>query len=190
MGYFANAGVLLVQTIFGLLLFILTLRFLLQLIRANFHNPICQGIYKLTTPVVMPVQKVIPNWRQVNLASAAISWFIAVLWMAALGALMNAQSGLVNLIILGLAQWIEFVLNLLFWITLIRVLLSWFSPDTRNPAIPLLYGIADLTLKPIGRIIPPLGGIDLSPIIALLVLQLAMILIVGPLRQLGSGLAL
>lgn len=189
MGYFANAGSLVVSTLFGLLLFVLVLRILLQAIRANFYNPICQAIYKLTNPPLIPLQKLVPPWRGINLAAVLLAWVVSCLWVAALVALSGASLALASLAVLGFAQLIEFVLQTLFWIALISILLSWFSPDGRNPAVPLLYGIADIVLKPFRRVIPPLGGFDLSPIFALLALRVAMILLVQPLQQFGLSLA-
>ena len=189
MGYFANAGSLVVSTLFGLVLFVLVLRILLQAIRANFYNPICQAMYKLTNPPLIPLQKLIPPWRGINLAAVLLAWIVGCLWVAALVALSGGSLSLASLLVLGLAQLIDFVLQTLFWIALISILLSWFSPDGRNPAVPLLYGIADIVLKPFRRVIPPLGGFDLSPIFALLTLRVAMILLVQPLQQFGLSLA-
>ena len=93
------------------------------------------------------------------------------------------------MLVLGFAHLLGFFLQTMFWITLISVLLSWFSPSGSNPAVPLLSGIADIVLKPLRKLIPPLGGFDLSPVFALLGLRLATILIVGPITQFGASLA-
>lgn len=189
MGYFTNAGSLVVSTLFGIVLFVLVLRVLLQAIRANFYNPICQALYKISNPILMPVQKVLPAWRGINTGALLLAWVVAILWVAALAALAGGSISLLAMLVLGFAHLLGFFLQTMFWITLISVLLSWFSPSGSNPAVPLLSGIADIVLKPLRKLIPPLGGFDLSPVFALLGLRLATILIVGPITQFGASLA-
>lgn len=188
MGYFADAGTLVVSTLFGLVLFVFVLRILLQAIRANFYNPICQAIYKLTNPPLIPLQKLLPPWKGINLAAVGLAWLVSCLWMLAMLWMAGVSASVPAVLVLGFAQLLEFVLQALFWIALVSILLSWFSPDFGNPAVPLLYGIADIVLKPFRRVIPPLGGFDLSPIFALLALRVAMILLVQPLQQFGMSL--
>lgn len=188
MGYFADAGTLVVSTLFGLALLLFVLRILLQAIRANFYNPICQAIYRATNPPLIPLQKLVPAWRGVNFAAIALGWLLSCLWIAALLWMAGTAAALPAVLVLGFAQLLEFVLQTLFWVTLISVLLSWFSPDAGNPAVPLLYGIAGIVLKPFRRFIPPLGGFDLSPVFALLALRVASILLVQPLQQFGMAL--
>jgi YggT family protein len=86
------------------------------------------------------------------------------------------------------ARLLQFVLQVLFWIALARVILSWFQPSFDNPATPLLYKISDLVLEPFRKVIPPLGGFDLSPVFALLALRVAEILLTGPLFALAGSL--
>jgi YggT family protein len=188
MGYFADAGTLVVSTVFGLVLFVFVLRILLQAIRANFYNPICQAIYKATNPPLIPLQKLLPPWKGVNLAALALAWLASCIWILALLWMAGVSASVPAVLVLGFAQLLEFILQTLFWIALISVLLSWFSPDGGNPAVPLLYGIADIVLKPFRKVIPPLGGFDLSPVFALLALRVALILLVQPLQQFGMSL--
>jgi YggT family protein len=79
MTYFANAGQILVNFIFGALIALLVLRVLLQCVRANFYNPICQFIYKLTNPVLMPMRKVIPAWRNLDIAGVLLAWLLTAI---------------------------------------------------------------------------------------------------------------
>lgn len=180
-----EAAVLLIHAVFGAALFIAVLRVLLQLVRANFYNPICQALFRLTNPVIMPLQRLIPNWRHLNLAGTLLAGLLAVTWMALLNALSPAPVGGLGVLLLGMAQLVAFGTQTVFWITLLGVLLTWFSPDARNPAIPLIVAISEALLKPARRFIPPLGGIDFSPMAVLLALQLVLILVVAPLRQLA-----
>lgn len=189
MGYFADAGSLIVETLFGIVLFVLVLRILLQAVRANFYNPICQSLFRITNPVLMPVQKLIPVWRGVHVGGIVLAWLIAMLMVAALLALGGRSAALPGLAVLGLGKLLQFVLGMMFWITLARVLMSWISPDPRNPIVPLLVQLTDPVMRPFQRVIPPLGGFDISPIFALMALQLAQILLVRPLMGFGMSLA-
>lgn len=189
MGYVADAGSLVVSTVFAIAMLVLILRLLLQVIRANFYNPICQLIYKVTNPVLMPINRVLPAWRGLNVGAIVVAWLLSCLWILVLAAISGVTLAAAGILMLGFARFLQFLLQTLFWVTLISVLLSWFSPDPRNPAVPLLYSIADIVLRPVRRVIPPLGGLDLSPIIALLGLQVLMILLVAPVQQLGTALA-
>lgn len=189
MGYLATAGMLLVNALFGILLAIVILRVLLQVVRANFYNPICQILYKATNPLLMPMQKLVPNWRNWNLGGILIAWLLAILWIFAITALGGVTPGPFGAIVLGLAKLVDFVLVLLFWIILIRAILSFISSDFDNPVVPLLYKLSDPVLKPFQRFLPTPGGIDFSPLVATLAIYLARALIVAPLYDAGMRLA-
>lgn len=188
MGYFANAGLLLVNALFGILLAIVVLRVLLQATRANFYNPICQFLYKATNPVLMPLQKVVPNWRNWNLGGIVLAWLLAIVWVYAISALSGIAPNPLGAIVMGLAKLADFVLVLLFWVVLIRVILSWISVDFDNPIVPLLFKLSDPVLKLFERLPKP-GGLDFSPLIAALAIQIARVLLVAPLFDAGLRLA-
>ncbi len=188
MSYFQNAGMLIVQVLFGILLAVVVLRVLLQLVRANFYNPICQGLYKATNPVLMPLQKAIPSWRNLNLAGVLIAYVVAIVWIVALHALAGAAPGFFAALVLGFAKLVDFILTLFIWLIVIRALLSFLSADYDNPIVPLLVKLTDPVLQPFQRVIPPLGGFDLSPLVAILALYLAQALLVAPLYDLGKAL--
>ncbi len=189
MGTFADAGSLIVETLFGIVMFVLLMRILLQAVRANFYNPICQSLFKITNPVLMPVQKVIPVWKGIHFGGIMLAWLLASIWMFALLAMRGTSVSAPALVVLGLGKLLYFFLGMMFWITIVRVLMSWISPDPRSPIVPLLVQVTDLVMRPFQRVIPPLGGLDISPIFALLALQLAQILLVRPLMNIGMSLA-
>lgn len=189
MGTFADAGSLIVETLFGIVMFVLLMRILLQAVRANFYNPICQSLFKITNPILMPLQKVIPVWKGIHVGAITLAWVLAIVWILVLLAMRGASAGVPALAVLGLGKLLQFFFGMMFWMTLARVLMSWVSPDPRSPIVPLLVQITDLVMRPFQRVIPPLGGFDISPIFALLALQLAQILIVRPIMNLGMSLA-
>ena len=188
MSYFQNAGLLVVQVLFGILLAVVLLRVALQLVRANFYNPICQGLYRATNPILMPLQKAIPSFRHLNVAGLLLAYVVAILWIVALYALAGAMPGIVGLLVLGLAKLIDFSLTMMIWLIVIRALMSFVSADFEHPIVPLLTKLTDPVLVPFQRIIPSLGGFDLSPIVAILVLYLGQTLVAAPLHDLGRAL--
>lgn len=189
MGYFANAGQLLINFAFGVLIGLLVLRVLLQWVRANFYNPICQFLYKLTNPVLMPLRKVIPTWRTLDIAAILIAWLLTALKLALLYALAGQGMGMAGLAVMALADLLDFVLTLYLGLILVYVLLSFISVERSNPIVPLIVQLTEPVLHPIRRVLPSVGGIDLSPMAAWLVILLARALLIAPLLDLGMRLA-
>jgi YggT family protein len=178
------AGIYLVQTVVSFYTIIVLLRFLLQLARADFYNPISQFAVKVTAPILNPMRRIIPGWGGVDVSSLIlilalqVSQLVAVILMLGYGlpnvALLVAWSAVG---VLGL------VLNFFFWAILIQVILSWVAPQSQNPAVALIYQITDPIMAPARKLVPPMGGMDFSPIITFMLIQLAKILVVGSLVQ-------
>ena len=190
MGYLANAGQLLINFAFGALVALVVLRVLLQLVRANFYNPVCQFLYKATNPVLMPLRKLIPAWRNLDVAAVLLAWLISAIKLALLYALAGQRLGLAGLALMAVADLIDFVLMLYLGLILVRVLLSFISVERSNPIVPLVFQLTEPVLAPIRKRLPSLGGIDFSPMIAWLAIMLARVLVVEPLFDLGRRLAL
>ena len=188
MSYFANAGVILVEVIFGLLISLFVVRVLLQLVRANFYNPVCQFFYKATNPVLMPLRKLLRPWRNFDLAGTLVAFLLECLKVLLLFALVGRVPGLGGILVLGFAEFIAFLLMLYFWLILIRVILSFVGQGSYSPVVPLIAQITEPVLRPIRRVLPDLGGFDLSPLVATLAIFLARALIVAPLYDLGARL--
>jgi YggT family protein len=188
-GYFANAGAILVEVLFGLAVALFALRVLLQLVRANFHNPICQFFYKATNPILMPLRKVVPPLRRLDTAGTLIAWLIECLKVWLLAALGGVALNLGATLLLGFAELIGFLLMLYFWLILVRVILSFVAQNSYHPMVPLIVQLTEPVLGPIRRVLPAAGGFDLSPLVATLAIFLARALIVAPLHDLGAMLA-
>jgi YggT family protein len=188
MSYFANAGMILVEVLFGLAIGLFVVRVLLQLVRANFYNPVCQFFYKATNPVLMPLRKLLRPWRNFDIAGTLIAFGLECLKVLLLVALMGRLPGVLGVLVLGLAELIAFLLMLYFWLILIRAVLSFVGQGGYSPVVPLITQITEPVLKPIRRVLPALGGFDLSPLVATLAIFLARALIVAPLHDLGARL--
>ena len=172
MGYLGGVGTIVVQAVFGLLLFVAVLRVLLPLCGARFRNPICQLVYKVTNPVLVPLTRVLPNVRGVSTAGILLALVIAILNVALVVLLNGSTVGPLAILVVGFGMLLHFVLSLYFWAIIIRALMSFFSPDMGNPAVEVLHDLTQPVLKLFQRL-PPRGmGIDLSPLWACLAIRL------------------
>lgn len=189
MHYFASAGQILINVLFGALIALVVLRVLLQCVRANFYNPVCQFLYKITNPVLMPLRKVIPAWRNLDIAGVLLAWLLTAIELALLYVVVGQRLGLIGLGVMALADLVDFVLMLYFGLILVRVFLSFVSVERSNPIVPLIVQLTDPVLKPLRRFIPAVAALDLSPMAAMLIILMARVLIVAPLLDFGLHLA-
>lgn len=189
MNHLANAGALIVQAIFGLIIGLFFFRLLMQGLRVDFRNPVSQFVYRATNPVLIPIQKALPVIRGWNLAALLVTFLLMLLQTWLLYWLAGLNLSAIALLVISFALLIEFAAMALFWIIVIRAILSFVSPDPSNPMVQILYRLTDPIMKPLQRLIPPIGGFDISPIFVLLALQLVRVLIANPLLEVGAGMA-
>lgn len=178
------AGIYLVQTIFGFYTILVLLRFLLQLVRADFYNPISQFAVKVTSPILNPMRRVIPGWGGVDVSSLILILALQVVQLVAIILMLGYPIPNVGLIVAWSAVGIlGLLLNFFFWAIIIQVVLSWVAPQSNNPVVGLLYQITEPVMAPARKLLPPMGGMDFSPIITFMLIQLAKIMVVGTLVQ-------
>lgn len=188
MGHLANAGALIVQALFGLATGLFFFRFLMQGLRVDFRNPLSQFVYKLTNPVLMPIQKALPVVQGWNLAALLVTFLLTLLETWLLYRLAGLGLPMPALLVISLALLIQFAATVVLWMIIIRAILSFVSPDPYNPVVQMLYRLSDPILKPFQRLIPPIGGLDISPLFAVLALQLVRVLIAAPLIEVGVAM--
>jgi YggT family protein len=188
MGYLANAGAILIEVLFGLLIGLFVLRLLLQLVRANFYNPICQFFYKATNPLLMPMRRLLKPWKSLDLAALLVALLLSAIKVWLLAALAGFGLPPLATLVLASAALLDFVLYLFFWLIIIRIVASFFATDSYHPIFPLLMQLTEPVLAPLRRVLPPLGPFDLSPLIATLAILLARALLVAPIQDLGAAL--
>lgn len=172
MGYFANAGLFLLNVIFGLYIFAVLLRFLLQLVRADFYNPIAQFLVAITNPPLKPLRRVIPGIYGIDVASLVLLLLLELVFQALLATLLDQPLTLVTLLVKGIFDLLHSTLNVFLFGILIMVILSWINPYP-NPLSQLLGRLTEPLLRPARRTVPSFSGIDLSPMLVMLVLVLA-----------------
>jgi len=190
MNYVTNAGVFLVQTLFGLYLLVVMLRLLLQIVRADFYNPFSQFLVKVTNPPLKPLRRFIPGVGGIDMASVVLLFIlkIAEILLLALFPRYPAPE-VVGLFILCAAELLALLVNVFLFAIIIQAILSWVSPGTYNPVTGLLHQLTEPVLRPAKRIIPPVSGLDLSPMAAIIVIYLFVLLFVQPLLDWGKNMA-
>lgn len=188
MGYFVNAGHVLIEFAFGAASVLVLLRVMLQFVRADFHNPICQFLYKATNPVLMPLGRLLPTTHGLNTAGLTVVWVLQVLKWYGVGLLLGGLLALPGALLLGLYSLLDLILLVLFWSIIVRIVLSFVAPDGYHPVVPITYRLTEPLLAPIRALLPSAGGLDFSPILVTLGIYVVRILL-GPLRELGLKLA-
>jgi len=184
--YTAHAAVFLIQTVFGLFLLLVLLRLLLQLVRGDFYNPISQFIVKATTWALRPLRRVIPAIGGIDTSSIVLLLVVQILSLFLIGMAQGSSIPFAGLAVQSFAAVIKLLFTVYTMTIIAQAILSWIGPGTYNPITSLLYSINEPVLRPVRRLIPPISGIDLSPLIAIVVIQLLIILVVSPI----SGVAI
>jgi len=186
--YFNQAGQFLLQVVFGFYIVAVLLRFLLQWARADFYNPLVQVLVKLTNPPLLPLRRFIPGYRGLDMAAVVLMLLLQLLELLLMAWLFGRSITLPGLLVLALAELFGLVVDVLFWAVLVQAIMSWFNPDYRQPLVRLLQQLTEPVLSPARRLLPPISGLDLSPLLVIIALQLSKILLVAPLRDIGLGL--
>jgi YggT family protein len=163
-------------TLYGI---VILLRFLMQLVRADFYNPLAQFVVRATNPVLKPIRRVIPGVGGVDVAALVLLYVFAVLTVSLLLLIASAKASIAWVLIAALLKCLTWLINLYFFTILVQVILSWVSQGRYHPLAGVLISINAPLLRPFQRILPPMGGFDLSPLLALLLLQAFNILISG-----------
>jgi len=165
-----NAVNFLIDTLFDLYLMVVLLRVWLQLARADFYNPFSQFIVKATQPIVGPLRRIIPGYGGLDIATILFAFVVAAAKVIVLSAVLNYAFNPMVILVSGLFILVTAIFKLLFWVLVIRAILSWVSKG-QNPVEAVMIQLTEPLLSPVRRIIPSLGGLDLSMLVVLLGLQ-------------------
>ncbi|AWY41717.1 YggT family protein [Pseudomonas putida] len=167
-----DAAIFVIQTLGSLYLLIVLLRFILQLVRANFYNPLCQFVVRATQPLLKPLRRVIPSMFGLDMSSLVLALLVQMVLFAVILLLNGYSVDALFLVPWSLIGIFALFLKILFWAMIISVILSWVAPGSHNPGAELVQQITEPVLAPFRRIIPSMGGLDISPIFAFIALQL------------------
>lgn len=188
MGALSEIGLYVLQTLGSLYLAVVVLRFLLQIARADFYNPISQTMVKVSNPLLLPLRKIIPGIFGLDMACVVLA--IVLHWLLIEASAMVAGIGFINpfhVITWSVVGLFGMVLSIYKWGLLISIVLSWLAPQNPNPAVLLLNQLVAPILRPFRRIMPDLGGLDLSPLLAFMMLHIAGIVLATVAYQTGIG---
>ena len=187
-GHVGNAATFLIETLFGIYILIVMVRLLLQWARADFYNPLSQFIVKATQPVLAPLRTTLPSVGGIDLACVALLVVLQLAELLLVTGLLGHRVAVIALLVLSVAEIVQLAIYVFLFSILIQVIMSWISPGSYNPLLGVLHSLNEPLLGPARRIVPPIGGLDLSPIVVMVALQLVAILVVGPLRQIAGTL--
>lgn len=186
--YVGNAATFLIETLIGLYILIVMLRFLLQWARADFYNPVSQFIVKATQPPLAPLRKIIPGFAGLDLAAVTFMFVLKFIELWLITVLLGFAPQFGGLAMLSIAELLGLAINVYLFSILIQVIISWVNPGMYNPVMGLLHSLNEPLLAPARRMIPPISGLDLSPIAVIILLQLASMLAVAPIRDLARSM--
>ena len=178
MGALQDIGNLLIQTFFNLYILALLLRLLLQLAKADFYNPISQFLVKATQPVLKPVRGLIPSIGSIDTATIVVVLLLQIIATTLLVVIQGYPiPNPLSLLIWGALGTVGMVINIYFVGILVSIILSWVAPGSYNPVILLLHQLTEPVMKPFRKILPAMGGLDLSPIFVFITINILQIVL-------------
>lgn len=182
----SDVGVFLVRSVLMLFLMIVMIRVLLQVARADFYNPISQGIVKITNPLLLPLRRIVPGFGGIDIAGIVLALLIQIIAIIALFSLNGfGFPPVANMIAWAGLGLIALILDI-YWVTvLIGIVASFIAPQNHHPALLLLRQFTEPVLVPFRKLLPPMGGLDLSPILFFLSLGVAEILLINAAKSVG-----
>lgn len=182
-----NALVFIIRTLFDLYILTFAMRLLLQWAAVDKRNPLVQFILRVTNPLVIPLRRVLPPVGRIDTATAVV---LVGLQVAATALVVRigcvGEPEIVPILSLAILNVVRLALSIFTWSIIIYVVLSWVSPGGYNPGAALVAAIVEPVLAPFRRLIPAIGGLDLSPLFALIALQAVSMLL--PVERLLSSM--
>ena len=176
-GNSANAVSYLIGTQLDLYITAVMLRLLLQWVRADFYNPVSQFLVKVTNPAILPLRRVIPSIGQIDTASVLLMVMLEIfsVWIAS--QISSNPMDALQIVLFSLVKLMATLLLTYFFLIIASVIMSWVGGRMRHPVVPIVYQLTEPVLRPFRRIIPPIAGIDLSPLFALIAIRFLLLLL-------------
>ncbi len=176
----SNVSVFLIHTLFTLYLLVVILRFLLAWVRADFYNPLSQFIVTITNPILIPLRRIVPSIGVVDTASIVLMLVIKLLELWLLSVVSGISINLSGMIIVGIFQILELIIYIYIFSIIIQAIMSWVAPSAqhyRNPLASVLYSLNEPLLRPVRRVMPQVGMVDLSPLVVIIGLNVLLIVL-------------
>jgi YggT family protein len=172
-----GAFIYLISTVIDLYVTAILLRLLLQWVRADFYNPLCQFLIKATDPVLVPARRLIPSVGKLDTASVVVMLLLELIQLVAISLISQADYGFQFILLFAMKKLLVTLLMTYFVLIIARVIVSWIANQSRHPLIPLIYQLTEPVLRPFTKVLPSLGGVDLSPLFALIALRFLLLLL-------------
>ena len=172
---FGQIAIFLVDTVVTFFVFLLLLRFHFQWLRVPFRNSVGEFVLAATRWMVMPARRLIPGVGGLDVATLLLAWIVQVLGLWLVDAIRGIDPGFLGLVLAALVDLVRYSLYILVGAVIIQVVFSWINPYT--PAAPLLEALTRPFLRPLRRFVPPIGQFDLTPLVLVIVVQVALIVL-------------
>ncbi|HED14324.1 MAG TPA: YggT family protein [Gammaproteobacteria bacterium] len=187
-GYLGNAGSFLIGIIFDLYIYVVMLRFLLQLVHADFYNPISRVIVKVSDPPLQLFRRYIPGLLGIDMSSIILALGLTILKFFLLWQIQGFQPAFFGLLVYSIGDVLLQLSQIFYYAVLIRIILSWVAPNSYNPAVALVHSLTEPLMAPARRLIPSFGGLDMSPIVVFIILILIQKILIQPVLDVGQVL--
>ncbi len=176
-GSTSSAFSYLVGTLIDLYVAAVMLRLLLQWVRADFYNPLCQFLVKVSNPALLPLRRVIPSIGRLDTASVVLMLALEMIGIWFISSIGSSEMNIQQIVAFSALKLMMTLLMTYFFLIIVSVILSWIGQGTRHPVVPLIYQLTEPVLRPIRKFIPPIAGLDLSPLIALIAIRFLIVLL-------------
>ncbi len=198
--YVTSPMLLIINTLFDLYIMLVLVRFMLQWLRADFYNPVSQFVVRATTPPLKPLRRIIPGFGGQDIAALTLALIIIIIKyiiIRSMGAgvieLANVMApigsvGVLGLLVIAAAEILSMFINIFLFAVIISVILSWVNSGGYHPVVGLINSLSQPAIKPIRKSIPPMGGLDLSPLFATLGLMVLKMLLIPPIVFIATKL--
>lgn len=175
--YLTNPIEFIISTLFGLYILAFMLRFLLGVVRADFYNPVSQFLVRITNPLLVPLRKIMPGFGKLDIAAIVLMLVLQIAMLVIILLLRGTGVPILPLLLAAAGELVLLAINIFLVAIIVQVIISWINPGSYNPVSALLDSLTSPVLRPIRNLLPPLSGIDLSPLFALIGLQVLRMLI-------------
>ena len=189
MNYAGNAFAFLINALVGLYLIAAMLRVLLQAVRADFYNPVCQFLVRVTDPAVKPLRRFIPGFMGIDMAGVVLLLIVQTLELFLISWITGPTLHFPGILLLAAAELLRLLVYVYIFAIVIMAVLSWVNPDPSNPVVPLLWRLTNPVLAPARQLLPSMGGIDISPMLVIILLLFLVRLLLDPLTAAAYQLA-
>lgn len=187
--YFTNPVEFLINVVFGFYILAVMVRFLMQLTRADFRNPLAQALVKLTNPPLVPLRRIFPGTGGVDVASIVLMIALQLTSLLLIQLIKGGPILIVALTVLSFAYLLDLLINVFIYSILILVVVSWINPGSYNPVLSMLSTMTEPVMRPARRLIKPIGGLDLTPMIAMVALYVFRMLALPPIEALARSIS-